>query len=60
MHYIDFERAVTDKVIDILNCSNGDAQGIVEANTLTVNEGWGLHLTPIATANLILDLQQPE
>lgn len=38
MNKQQYERAVTDVVAELLNCSNSDAQGVVEANQNTLND----------------------
>lgn len=49
-----WEREVINNVISMLQCPNGDAQGIVEAQELELSQCWARDLAPDETAQLVL------
>lgn len=57
--YATWERAVTDAIINKLEVSNSDAQGIVEAQEFTMKQAWGVALDPDATADKVIAASTP-
>lgn len=53
--YDQWERQVTDKVGATLKISNGDAQGIVEAQSFYMQQSWAKGLTANETAKVIIE-----
>lgn len=51
-----WERQITDLLIEALEISNGDAQGLVEARAFEMSQCWGKGMTPEQTANRIESL----
>lgn len=52
--YNDWERAVTDLIIEQGDMSNGDAQGIVETQPFVMQQQWGLGSDPATAAAAVL------
>lgn len=50
-----WEREVIDEVGRILEITNSDAQGYIQARTFTIAQSWGKGLTPKATAELLAE-----
>ncbi len=47
----EWERDITDLLIDLLEISNGDAQGIVECHPFELAQEWAKGSTPQAAAD---------
>lgn len=54
MTHTQWERAVTDEVQRLLDCPNGDAQGVVEAQPFTMRQQWILDATPADAAAAVI------
>ncbi len=52
--YDKWEREITDTLIAELEISNGDAQGMVEANAFEMSQSWGKGLTAEETAKILM------
>lgn len=53
--WTDFENDVTFYIVQLLDCSNGDAQGIVEANDDILVDHWNKDEQPAVCAQAIID-----
>jgi hypothetical protein len=53
--YIDYERDVTDTIMEVLECDNGDAQGVMEASSYDVMSGYNDGLTSDEVAHIIVN-----
>lgn len=54
--YEKFERQVIDKIIELFECTNGDAQGIAEVNEDLITQGFrNPERNPERTAQIIFD-----
>ncbi len=51
--YQTWEREIINLLIDKMEIPNGDAQGIVEANSFTMQQGWVAGNTPEIVAEKI-------
>lgn len=52
------ECLITQLVAEAADCSNGDAQGIVEANHFYMSQAWGRGMTPEQAAELIMSKRE--
>lgn len=50
----NWDRAIIDQLIEKLGVSNGDAQGVFEANSFKVIQSWGKGLTAPQAAETII------
>lgn len=52
---LDWERFVMDRLIERLEISNGDAQGIFECHYQVLEEQWEKGLTPNQATSILID-----